>query len=549
MLNCRMLTNRRMSLMLGAVVLAAACTGTTSDSTARVPTPTETSTPGASDPTTGTASGGDAETDADPQTSAVPTPASELEIVAYPVPGGSRPHDVAPAADGGVWYTAQGSGELGWLDPSSGETRHIALGPGSRPHGVIVDRDGTPWITDGGLNAIVAVDPATDEVTVHPLPPDRPNANLNTAAFDRAGRLWFTGQNGIHGVLDPGTEAMEVFDSPQGRGPYGIAATPSGEIYFASLAGSYIGAVDSGGDVTVLEPPTPEQGARRVWSDSVGSLWVSEWNSGQLSRYVPSTGTWTTWPLPGQAASAYAVYVDDVDSVWVTDFGGNAIHRFDPSSEAFDTFALPSSPGDVRQLLGRRGEVWGAESAADQLVVIRAAEVTELSLTPTATQQEGPYYPVAKLDDRDTDLTTVDGVAGTASGQVLVLGGRLLTTTAQPIAGAMVEIWQTDVNGIYLHPDDPAGDDRDPRFQSYGEAVTSADGSWEFRTIDPGYYEPRPRHVHVKVRIDDVEVLTTQIYFSDDPTATGLDPTLLAATETDRDGELHADTDLVIDLG
>ncbi len=355
-------------VVLGAALFVTSCTSDPSEPTASAPSPTEVS-------TTTTASAATTTTPdpaANPETTSVmPIPAAVLEIVAYPVPGGSRPHDVAPAADGGVWYTAQGSGELGWLDPASGETHHIPLGSGSRPHGVIVDADGIPWITDSGLNAIVAVDPETDEVTTYPLPADRANANLNTAAFDADGRLWFTGQNGIHGVLDPDTGAMEVFDSPRGRGPYGIASTPQGDIYYASLAGSYLGSITPDGSVAVLEPPTPNQGARRVWSDSDGSLWVSEWNSGQLSRYTPSTDAWTTWKLPGDAPSAYAVYVDNSDIVWVTDFSGNAIHRFDPTTESFDTFALPSSPGDVRQLLGRPGEIWGAESAADQLVVIR----------------------------------------------------------------------------------------------------------------------------------------------------------------------------------
>lgn len=300
-----------------------------------------------------------------------PIPPEELELVAYPVPAGSRPHDVAPAADGGVWYTAQGSGDLGWLDPDSGETRHIDLGSGSRPHGVITGPDGVAWITDGGRNSIQKFDPATDELTEHPLPADRPDANLNTAAFDGDGQLWFTGQNGIVGVLDPDTGAMEVFSAPRGRGPYGIAATPLGTIYFASLAGSYVGVVGDDRSITILEPPTAAQGARRVWADSEGSVWVSEWNSGQLSRYQPGAQQWTTWPLPGPDPSAYAVYVDDTDIVWVSDFGGNAMHRFDPRTEMFTTFPLPSTPGDVRQILGRTGEVWGAESAADQLIVIR----------------------------------------------------------------------------------------------------------------------------------------------------------------------------------
>ncbi len=308
------------------------------------------------------------------QTTSTPTtviPADQLEVAAYPVPAGSRPHDVAPAADGGVWYTAQGSGRLGWLNPETGDVREIPLGSGSRPHGVIVGPDGAAWVTDGGLNAIVRYDPDRDETSVFGLPSDRSNANLNTATLDSNGRLWFTGQNGIYGVLDPTTEEMEVFDAPRGRGPYGIATTPGGDVYYASLAGSYVGALDPDGSVTVLEPPTADQGARRVWSDSAGSIWVSEWNAGQLSRLVPASGQWTSWPLPGQNPQAYAVYVDESDLVWVSDFGGNAVHRFDPIRQQFDTFALPSDPGNVRQILGRPGEVWGAESAADQLIVIR----------------------------------------------------------------------------------------------------------------------------------------------------------------------------------
>ena len=297
--------------------------------------------------------------------------AESLTVVAFPVPAGSRPHDVAPALDGGVWYTAQGSGELGWLNPATGETRHIALGAGSRPHGVIIDAQGTPWVTDSGLNAIVSVDPASDAVTIFPLPDDTPEANLNTASFDADGTLWFTGNAGIYGSLDVDTGEMRIFEAPGGGGPYGITTTPKGSVFYASLAGSYIGAVDQDGSVTVIEPPTPGQGARRVWSDSAGAIWVSEWNSGQLSRYLPETGEWSSWLLPGNDPAAYGVYVDDSDIVWVSDFGSNSLLRFDPITEEFDVYPLPHDPGDVRQILGRPGEIWGAESAADQLVLIR----------------------------------------------------------------------------------------------------------------------------------------------------------------------------------
>ncbi|HEX6027922.1 MAG TPA: hypothetical protein VFY64_02670 [Nitrososphaeraceae archaeon] len=255
----------------------------------------------------------DGPADAKANASSVTTPQSAKPILEeFSVPSGSRPHDVAPAPDGTVWYTAQGSGELGSLDPSTSKIHHILLGPGSAPHGVIVGPDGAPWITDGGLNAIVRVDPTTEEVQIFPLPADTGYANLNTATFDQNGVLWFTGQSGIYGRLDPKDGHVEIFEAPRGHGPYGIATTPDGTIYYASLAGSYIARLDlKTGAATVLEPPTSDQGARRVWSDSQSRVWVSEWNAGQLAVYDPSTQTWKEWRLPGDNPLPYAVYVDD----------------------------------------------------------------------------------------------------------------------------------------------------------------------------------------------------------------------------------------------
>jgi virginiamycin B lyase len=296
--------------------------------------------------------------------------AAPPRIQEYAVPPGSSPHDVAPAPDGTVWYTAQAAGKLGRLEPADGTVREVSLGEGSAPHGVIVGPDGAPWVTDGGLNAIVRVDPGTLAVRRYPLPASSGFANLNTATFDRRGILWFTGQSGIYGRLDPRTGALRVFRAPGGPGPYGIATTPAGGIWYASLAGSYIGRIDvRTGKATVVRPPTRGQGARRIWSDSQGRLWVSEWNAGRVARYDPSTKRWREWKLPGPA-QPYAVFVDAKDTVWLTDFGAGAIVRFEPKSGRFTTVRLRRD-ANVRQLLGRPGEVWGAESGADRLVVVR----------------------------------------------------------------------------------------------------------------------------------------------------------------------------------
>lgn len=295
-----------------------------------------------------------------------------LSIREYAVPAGSHPHDVAPARDGGIWYTAQGSGELGWLNPKTGETRHTKLGNGSAPHGVIVGPDGAPWITDGGLNAIVRVDPKTLVVRRYPLPAGAGYTNLNTAVFDQRGVLWFTGQSGIYGRLDPRVGRVRTWVAPRRTGPYGITVTPKGVVYFASLAGSYLGRINPAKpSVRVLEPPTKGQGARRAWSDSKGRIWVSEWNAGKVAVYTPATGRWREWRLPGATPMAYAVYVDEKDIVWLSDFGANALVRFDPKSARFTRLILPSPSANVRQLLGRPGEVWGAESGVDKLVVVK----------------------------------------------------------------------------------------------------------------------------------------------------------------------------------
>jgi virginiamycin B lyase len=288
-------------------------------------------------------------------------------------------HDVAPASDHGVWFAAQRSGHLGWFDPRSGATELIALGAGSSPHGVIQGPDKAAWITDGGQQAIVRVSWPQREVKLYRLPEGTPYANLNTCAFDGDGDLWFTGQSGYVGRVAVKTGQVTVQESPRGRGPYGICSTPQGEVWWCSLAGSFIARIDRRtGQSTIVEPPTPRQGARRVWSDSAGRIWVAEWNSGQLSMHDPRVrgggpSSWKQWKLPGDNPRCYAVYVDERDKVWASDFAANSVVRFDAASEKFDSWVFPREAANIRQILGRPGEVWLPESGTEHISVIRTA--------------------------------------------------------------------------------------------------------------------------------------------------------------------------------
>ena len=287
---------------------------------------------------------------------------------------GSR--DVTAAGDGTVWFCGQRNGTLNRLDPRTGAIRVVNLGQGAAPHGVIRGPDGAAWVTEGGQNAIARVDPSDHRVTLWRLPQRFNDANLNTAVFDDRGTLWFTGQNGVVGRFVPATERMEAWEAPRGRGPYGITKTPQGAVWYVSLAGNHLARIDTEATtaealrVQILEPPTPNQGARRVWTDSRGRLWISEWNSGNLSVYDPMTGRWGVWRLPGERPRCYSVWVDPTDKVWVTDFSANAILRFDPATDGFLAFPSDRSGANVRQMDGVAGEAWGGESGTDRIVRI-----------------------------------------------------------------------------------------------------------------------------------------------------------------------------------
>jgi virginiamycin B lyase len=125
----------------------------------------------------------------------------------------------------------------------------------------------------------------------------------------------------------------------------------------------------------VVEPPTPSQGARRVWSDSRGRIWVSEWNSGNLSVHDPAATTpaarWRAWKVPGANPRTYAVYVDERDVAWVSEWTNNTTWSFDTRTEQFAAYPMPREGATVRQILGRPGEVWLPESGTEHISVIR----------------------------------------------------------------------------------------------------------------------------------------------------------------------------------
>ena len=138
------------------------------------------------------------------------------------------------------------------------------------------------------------------------------------------------------------------------------------------------------------------------------------------------------------------------------------------------------------------------------------------SMTPA--QTEGPFYPIEDQADKDSDLTRVDGRSGVAEGQKIILTGVVQDHKCQPVAGALVEIWQACHTGKYNHPGDPNPAVKDPNFQYWGRSLTDENGRYSFKTIIPGEYQAtsnwvRPPHIHMKVHRRGFQELTTQVYF------------------------------------
>lgn len=154
------------------------------------------------------------------------------------------------------------------------------------------------------------------------------------------------------------------------------------------------------------------------------------------------------------------------------------------------------------------------------LPLVGSATIAFARKTPSAT--EGPFYPTGEMRfaDADNNLVRITGVVREAGGELMILKGRVLDSTGAPVEGARVEIWQCDMNGIYLHTRDRSRGGYDDAFQGFGHVVTGADGTYAFRTIKPVVYPGRTPHIHVKAFAAGRE-LTTQFYLADHPLNAG----------------------------
>ena len=139
------------------------------------------------------------------------------------------------------------------------------------------------------------------------------------------------------------------------------------------------------------------------------------------------------------------------------------------------------------------------------------------ALTRTPKMTEGPFYPDKLPLDTDNDLLVINDATTPAVGQITYVSGRILDANGEPIRNAVVEIWQCDNNGAYLHSGTGNKDKADKKFQGFGRFLTGSTGEYLFRTIKPVPYPGRSPHIHYKVKHGGKELLVTQLFIKGHP--------------------------------
>ncbi len=162
-----------------------------------------------------------------------------------------------------------------------------------------------------------------------------------------------------------------------------------------------------------------------------------------------------------------------------------------------------------------RRKFLGALAAGSVWWTTRGAFADQLASTPL--QTEGPFFPDHLPLDTDNDLLLLNDSLTPAVGEITHLTGKLLDATGEPLKGAVVEIWQCDANGAYLHSRSGNAEQRDENFQGFGRFLTSSTGEYYFRTIKPVPYPGRTPHIHFKVKYPGEKEFTTQLYIKDEP--------------------------------
>ena len=298
---------------------------------------------------------------------ALPNVAGKVTEWNVPTPKFAR--DPAPAPDGSIFITVMMGDKIARFDPKTHAFREWDLPRGAHPHGLVVDKQGIVFYTGNGNGTIGRLDPASGKVTEFKAPS---GGSPHTLIQSPEGIIWFTVQDGRIGRLDPASGQIREYETR--GGPYGLALSKDGAVWFCQLSGDRLGRVDpASGKVTEIEVPRGS-GPRRVAANADGSiLWFAFYGSNELVKFDPiAQKILKKYPLPsGRGGGAYAVTVDGAGFPWVDELSGNTVVRLDPATEKMQVIRLPTENTGIRKMIvAADGRLWYMGSHIGKIGVI-----------------------------------------------------------------------------------------------------------------------------------------------------------------------------------
>ena len=291
------------------------------------------------------------------------------KITEWSVPTPNYARDPAPAPDGSIYIAVMNGNKIARFDTKAKTFKEWDLPPGARPHGLVVAADGKVFYTGNGNGSIGELDPATGKVIDHFTPSK--GGGPHTAVIDAEGNIWFTGQGGYLGKLDRKTN--QVSEIPMSGGPYGLAIDKQGRIWVCRMGANALGIHDpKTGKTSELRTASGSR-PRRIAAAPDGSLWVTYYGNGMLAKVDPAAmKVVKEYPMPaGSGAGPYAVAVDGAGRVWANEIDTDTVALFDPKTEKFRVFELPSKRVGIRKaIVDAEGRYWYMGSHSGKLGVI-----------------------------------------------------------------------------------------------------------------------------------------------------------------------------------
>ncbi len=288
------------------------------------------------------------------------------KISEWPVPTPKFARDPAPGPEGNIYITVMQGDRIARFDTQTQKFNEWNLPAGAHPHGLLVDKEGRVWYTGNGNGTIGELDPATGKVIEH-----KAGGSPHTLVIDDSGTIWFTNQSGSVGRLDRKTG--EIKEYRMSGGPYGLALDRQGNVWVCRMSADKMGIIDPRMEKISELYMGPGSRPRRVATAPDGTLWVTLYGNGKLARVDPAAGKIIReYEMPaGANGGPYAVTVDGAGRVFANEIETDTVAMLDPKTGQFRVFRLPSRNVGIRKaIVDAEGRYWYMGSHNGRLGVI-----------------------------------------------------------------------------------------------------------------------------------------------------------------------------------